>query len=116
LIGIILVGEKLSETAYQNDDLLFLSAISGQASVAIENSLLYEDLANQERYKHELEIARKIQLASLPMKTPNIPGLDIVGASIPALEVGGDFYDYLNGKSDSITIVIGDVSGKGTSA
>lgn len=116
LIGIILVGEKLSETSYQNDDLLFLSAISGQASIAIENSLLYEDLAKQERYKHELEIARGIQLASLPMKTPDIVGLDIAGSSIPALEVGGDFYDYLNGKEKTVTIIIGDVSGKGTSA
>lgn len=116
LIGIILVGEKLSETTYHNDDLLFLSAISGQASVAIENSLLYEDLAKQERFKHELEIARGIQLASLPIKTPDIDGLDIAGVSIPALEVGGDFYDYLNGKSNAVTIVIGDVSGKGTSA
>lgn len=116
LIGIIFVGEKLSETSFHNDDLLFLSAISGQASVAIENSLLYEDLAKQERYKHELEIARGIQLASLPIKTPDIDGLDIAGTSIPALEVGGDFYDYLNGKSNSVTIVVGDVSGKGTSA
>ncbi len=116
LIGIIFVGEKLSETAFHNDDLLFLSAISGQASVAIENSLLYEDLAKQERFRHELEIARGIQLASLPIKTPDINGLDIAGVSIPALEVGGDFYDYLNGKSNAVTIVIGDVSGKGTSA
>lgn len=116
LIGIIFVGEKLSETSYQNDDLLFISAISSQASVAIENSLLYEDLAKQERFRHELEIARGIQLASLPIKTPDIKGLDIAGVSIPALEVGGDFYDYLNGKSNAVTIVIGDVSGKGTSA
>lgn len=116
LIGIIFVGEKLSETSFQNDDLLFLSAISAQASVAIENSLLYEDLAKQERFRHELEIARGIQLASLPIKTPDISGLDIAGISIPALEVGGDFYDYLNGKSNSVTVVIGDVSGKGTSA
>ncbi len=116
LVGVIMVGEKKSETDYVNDDLLFLSAIAGQTSVAIENSLLYEDLSKQERYKHELEIARGIQLASLPMKTPDIKGLDIAGSSLPALEVGGDFYDYLNGKSDSLTIVIGDVSGKGTSA
>lgn len=116
LVGVILVGEKKSETEYANDDLLFLSAIAGQTSVAIENSLLYEDLSKQERFKHELEIARGIQLASLPMKTPDISGLDIAGTSLPALEVGGDFYDYLNGKSDSLTIVIGDVSGKGTSA
>ena len=69
-----------------------------------------------ECFKQELEIAHRIQLASLPQKVPVIQGLDIYAASLPALEVGGDFYDFLNGEEGKITIVIGDVSGKGTSA
>jgi len=35
---------------------------------------------------------------------------------MPALEVGGDFFDYLNGTMNEITVIVGDVSGKGTSA
>jgi serine phosphatase RsbU (regulator of sigma subunit) len=66
--------------------------------------------------KHELEIARRIQLASLPQRTPEVAGLDVAGRSIPALEVGGDFFDYLNGREGHLTVVVGDVSGKGTSA
>jgi serine phosphatase RsbU (regulator of sigma subunit) len=92
---------------------------------------LYEELAEQERLKHELAIARRIQLASLPQVTPRIEGLEIAGVSIPAMEVGGDYFDYLNGtpsiaalsnsklardSADQITIIVGDVSGKGTSA
>ena len=84
--------------------------------MAMENAFLYEELAEKERMKHELAIARRIQLASLPQKTPVVEGLDIAGSSIPAMEVGGDFFDYLNGSSDRLTIVVGDVSGKGTSA
>lgn len=116
VIGAILIGEKLSESAYTSRDLEFISSIALHASTAIENALLYEDLAKQERMKHELEIARRIQLASLPQDIPDITGLDISGISLPALEVGGDFYDFLNGEEKELTIVVGDVSGKGTSA
>lgn len=116
LLGVMLIGEKRAETTFRHEDLSLLSSVAKQASVAIENAFLYEDLAEQERMKHELEIARRIQIDSLPQKTPNIPGLEISGVSIPALEVGGDFFDYLTNDALKITIIIGDVSGKGTSA
>lgn len=119
LIGAILIGEKLAETTIRQDDVEYLTTAATQASVAIENAFLYEELAEKTRMQHELEIARNIQLASLPQKTPAIPGLDIAGISIPAMEVGGDFFDYLNGEAgnaDKLTVIIGDVSGKGTSA
>lgn len=116
LLGAIVLGEKLSEATYRREDFEFLSAAAVQSAMAMENAFLYEELAEKERMKHELAIARRIQLASLPQKTPVVEGLDIAGSSIPAMEVGGDFFDYLNGSSDRLTIVVGDVSGKGTSA
>ena len=116
LRGLFLLGEKNSETPFYQEDYQFLRSISQPGSVAIENALLYEELARRERLRHEMEIARRIQLASLPQETPHMPGLEIAGLSIPALEVGGDYYEYLNGSSECITIVVGDVSGKGISA
>lgn len=116
LEGALLIGEKLSESPFNADDLRFLTAVAKQASVAIENSFLYEVLAEQERMKHELQLARRIQMSSLPQNTPAIKGLDIAGTSIPATEVGGDYFDYLDGALDTVTVIVGDVSGKGTSA
>ena len=116
LVGALLIGEKMSESAFTPEDLEFLGAVAKQASVAIENAFLYEELAEQERLKHELAIARKIQLESLPQSTPAVEGLEISGISIPALEVGGDYFDYLNGDATKLTVIVGDVSGKGTSA
>jgi sigma-B regulation protein RsbU (phosphoserine phosphatase) len=116
LIGTIFIGEKLSETAMTSDDFDFIHSVTSHISVAIENALLYEDLAEQERMRHELEIARNIQLSSLPQSLPHISGLDVSGISIPAHEVGGDFYDFYNGNGNDLTVVVGDVSGKGTSA
>ena len=116
LVGAILIGEKQSESVFVAEDLEFLGAVSKQASVAIENAFLYEELAEQERLKHELAIARRIQMESLPQSIPHVAGLDIAGQSLPAKEVGGDYFDYLNGDGRGLTVVIGDVSGKGTSA
>lgn len=118
ILGIVLLGEKLSESRLKSNDLLYSNAIAKQAAISIENFSLYSDLAKQERIKQELEIAREIQLSSLPRKLPTINGLDISGISLPALEVGGDYYDIFIDKQNSnlITAIIGDVSGKGTSA
>jgi serine phosphatase RsbU (regulator of sigma subunit)/membrane-associated protease RseP (regulator of RpoE activity) len=116
LLGAIVLGEKLSEATYRREDYEFLAAAAVQSAMAMENAFLYEELAEKERMKHELGIARRIQLASLPQKTPVIQGLEIAGVSIPAMEVGGDFFDYLNGSTGHLTVVVGDVSGKGTSA
>jgi len=116
ITGVVFIGEKLSETAFNMADTDFITSLSISASAAIENALLYEELASQVRMKKELEIAHRIQIDSLPQTVPDIAGLEIAGRSIPALEVGGDFYDYLNGTPDKFTVVVGDVSGKGTSA
>lgn len=116
IIGIVFIGDKLSETTFTDYDISYLNIIINQTSVLIENVFLYDNLAKQERYKSELDIARKIQLQSLPSKTPELDGLQISAESKPALEVGGDFYDFLNISDSKVNIIIGDVSGKGTSS
>ncbi len=116
MLGLILVGEKLSESAFHREDYEFLQSVASQAAISIENAFLYEELREQERIKQELRIARHIQLSSLPQSIPTIAGLDIHGMSQPALEVGGDFFDYMNGDSQELLVIVGDVSGKGISA
>jgi serine phosphatase RsbU (regulator of sigma subunit) len=116
LVGVLVVGEKQSEAVFQNDDFEFLAAMASQVAAGVENAFLYQDLAGQERLKHELQIARQIQMESLPQFTPQVDGLDVAGISIPAFEVGGDYFDYLNGHPERLTVMVGDVSGKGTSA
>jgi phosphoserine phosphatase RsbU/P len=114
--GILMIGEKKSEASFNREDFSFMSAFVRQCTIALDNALLYEQLTEQQRLEHELNIARDIQIMSLPQRTPNVKGLDIAGASIPAMEVGGDFYDYLVYEEHEMMVVVGDVSGKGTSA
>ena len=72
--------------------------------------------SEQEKTKTELEVAKEIQLNTLPNETISSEDIEIVGELKAAKEVGGDFYDYLNIDDNNIAILIGDVSGKGVPA
>lgn len=73
-------------------------------------------VAEREKRQRELEIAREVQQRLFPQEGPSVPGLEYAGACRPALEVGGDYYDFLALSPTEIGIAIGDVSGKGIPA
>ena len=64
----------------------------------------------------QLELAKELQLAILPSGFPSIRHSSGAAQMIPALEVGGDFYDVFELTDGRLGIVIGDVSGKGVPA
>lgn len=72
--------------------------------------------AEKERFTRELEIAQGIQQSFLPDTIPEITGMDLAVFSSPALEVGGDFYDFIPVGEHEWGLVIADVSGKGVPA
>ncbi len=74
------------------------------------------DLREKDRLEYELRIARQVQLSLLPQSLPPIPEYSIKAYINTATEVGGDFYDVLKLDQDKFLLVLGDVSGKGTSA
>lgn len=74
------------------------------------------ELAQEDRIKQELQIARTVQQSFLPVKTPEVQGLDIAAICKPAYETGGDYYDFITLDDHSTAVAIGDVSGKGIQA
>lgn len=75
--------------------------------------------SREDRINNELAIATNIQVGILPRTFPAFPDrneFDIYASMKPALQVGGDFYDYFMVDQDHLAIVIADVSGKGISA
>lgn len=75
-----------------------------------------EELAQEERIKQELQIAREVQQSFLPVRTPDIKDLDIAALCQPAHETGGDYYDFIQLDDHRVALTIGDVSGKGIQA
>jgi hypothetical protein len=73
-------------------------------------------ITERQRLQQELEIARSVQMSFLPKANPSMAELDIASRCAPALEVGGDYYDFINLPDKRLGVVVGDVSGKGTQA
>ena len=65
------------------------------------------------RMREEIEYARKIQVSMLPQSPPDVSWLDVSAASLPATEVGGDYYEYFRLTSSQLAVVVGDVAGHG---
>lgn len=115
MTGMLLVGRKLSDSKYREKDMNLISTVAQQIGEIWEKQELYREVANRERVHQEIELARLIQKSSLPTDMPNMAGLDVAALSKPAYEVGGDFYEFYE-KDSRLTVVMGDVSGKGTTA
>lgn len=66
--------------------------------------------------RREIEIASEIQRRILPRRFPDIDGLEVFARTLPAKDMGGDFYDLFELPDGQIGLVIADVSGKGIPA
>jgi len=76
----------------------------------------FRALRAKEALEREVAIAREVQRELLPRAIPSVRGLELAGVCLPAIGVGGDYYDFLPLPDERIGIVIADVSGKGIPA
>ncbi|OGB63191.1 MAG: hypothetical protein A2Y94_02740 [Caldithrix sp. RBG_13_44_9] len=115
LMGII-YATKAKEYTFDIDDVSLLQGVSNQAAAAIENARLLKQSIERERLEQELKIARDVQLKLLPQSLPKVENFDIDAFCLSAYELGGDYYDFFYFSDGNPGIIVGDVSGKGTSA
>ncbi len=116
VVGLLLFGLKHSGSQFSGKDIELLLATANQSAISIENARLYHSEAEKIRIENDLNLARKIQQGLLPKCLPAIKKLDISGEMIPAMQVGGDYYDVIPVSDSKLFIVVGDVSGKGLPA
>lgn len=120
LLGIIALGQRLSEEAYSSEDKALLRSVANQASIALENIGLAEQMAErldaERRTQQEMQIAREVQKKLLPQQAPALRTLEYAGECLQARAVGGDYYDFLDLGPGRVGFVLADVAGKGISA
>jgi len=120
LLGIMSLGMKQSEEPFSRTDIRLLDSVAAQTGLALENgrltAVITAEVAAREKQKRELEIAHEVQERLFPQEYPPIPGVDYAGSCRPALDVGGDYYDFIAFSKTELGIAIGDVSGKGIPA
>jgi len=112
----ILFAMKGAKFGFAEDNRGLFKAFAEQIAVALENVNLVQVTIDQEIYKEELRMAHDAQMRLLPVKMPDISGVDLDAFCMTANEIGGDFYDFIEVNEDRVDIVICDVAGKGASA
>ncbi len=117
LAGLILLGTRLSEEPYSREDKRLLSLVANQAGVALESIVLAEKIAErmeaERRVTQEMDFARQVQARLLPQNLPAMKTLQYAGQCLPALKVGGDYYDFLELRPGRLGLVLADIAGKG---
>lgn len=112
--AIILLKDVLD--GFNREMIEIIRTFVSQASISIENFRLLNEAIVNERYKEELKIAKRVQRSLLPESLNGNDFYEIAAFSRAADEVGGDYYDIFRIDKHNTAIIIGDVSGKGTSA
>ena len=119
LMGLLVLGRRLSEEPYSSEDKRLLEAVADQAAITLENIRMAEQIARRmeadRRAAHEMDIAREVQSRLFPQVSPKLNTLDYFGSCIQARQVGGDYYDFWDLGSRHLALVLADISGKGIS-
>lgn len=116
LLGIVALGPRASDLPYGANDRLLVANLTQQLAGAVQIAALVEEVAARERLKRDVEIARDVQYGLLLKELPEIPDYETVAWSLPAYEIGGDFYDLLQVDEEHWGLIVGDVVGKGIPA
>ena len=114
LARIVLIKEV--KEGFNKEMIGIIGTFARQACISVENHRLLNQAIENERYQEELKIAQRVQKALLPLKLDHPASFDICAYSNTADEVGGDYYDTYQVDEAHFVLIMGDVSGKGTSA
>jgi sigma-B regulation protein RsbU (phosphoserine phosphatase) len=108
-MGVIQLDTRDRKSQFNEEDLALLVCASLLAARAMETARLHEE-------RRELEAASRIQRSLLPTGRPSYAGLKFFDHYTPALQVSGDYFDYIALPENRLAVVVGDVAGKGISA
>ncbi len=93
--------------------LLFRLIINRRQTARLRLEMREKEETEMKRIRDELSEAQNIQMGLLPTEVPHSQVFDFAGKSIPATQVGGDFYDYLTVANGHTAIAVADAAGKG---
>ncbi len=115
-LGFFAIGGRASSAPLSEEDCDFAMTLGRQALAALEAVRMHRMRLDKERQDRELELARGIQQGLLPRSEPALHGFQVAARSESCFEVGGDYYDFIPLEDGRLSLVVADVSGKGTPA
>ena len=111
LVGVMQVLNK-SEGVFESEDEALATVLAAQCAIALQRVRMTEALIEGEKLRQQLEMARVVQMSTLPGTMPAIAGYDVYGTFKPADLTGGDTFD-LTLVDAGLLIVLADATGHG---
>ncbi len=111
LVGVMQVLNK-DGGVFDADDETLATALAAQCAVALQRVRMTEAVIEGEKMRQALEMARVVQMSTLPSEMPAVPGYEVCGLFEPAELTGGDTYD-LAAIDQGLLVVLGDATGHG---
>jgi phosphoserine phosphatase len=112
LVGVMQVLNKAGGGVFDEHDEALATALAAQCAVALQRVRMTEAIIEGEKMRQELEMARIVQMSTLPASMPALPGYDVYGTFKPAELTGGDTFD-LAALDQGLLVVLGDATGHG---
>ncbi|MDA3916657.1 MAG: SpoIIE family protein phosphatase [Deltaproteobacteria bacterium] len=117
VIGVIeVINKMIKPFFFSAEELEMLITISSSAAVAIDTAKMHQIILKRKTLERDVKLAKEVQSSFLPQELPLIENYKFAVLNQPALEIGGDFYNFFKLPANKLGIVLGDVSGKGISA
>jgi sigma-B regulation protein RsbU (phosphoserine phosphatase) len=116
VIGLIYADTTDPAVRYDRDHLKAFTILANMIAVKITNAQLLVEQREKIRMQQEMEAGKRMQKSVLPASLPAIEGYDIHAQQLPCYETAGDLYDAARLPDGKISVVLGDVSGKGVGA
>lgn len=116
VLGLMYADSTDPRVLYSQEQLELFTLVANMAAVKLTNARLLEMEQARARMAQELATAARIQRGLLPAEPPAPAGGSFYARLESCYEVGGDLYDFVTHDDGTVSVLVGDVSGKGMGA
>jgi len=116
VLGAVQLDTGNSAGKFTIQDLRLFVGLASQTTLALKNGRLYQEMQKREQIERDLELAAQVQRSILPGSLPELPGYEFFSHYASALEVGGDYFDFIPLPHQRLAVTVGDVAGKSVPA
>ena len=115
-LGVLALANREDSKSFSKSDFDLIKSVADQAAYSLQHAQIYSQLTEKKKLDHEIEVAREIQRILLPSSAPSIESFNCAALNIPAQQVSGDYFDFIQVDERHWGVVVADVSGKGVPA
>ena len=115
-LGVLALANREEEKRFGKSEFDIVQSVADQAAYSLHHAQIYRQLTEKKRLDHDIEVAREIQRILLPSSAPQVEGFNCAALNIPAQEVSGDYFDFIQVDEHRWGVAVADVSGKGVPA